>query len=114
VPGEIVKQQILALTFMLSLFAGCQSSVEPEHGIVTWYISNTTGTRTTLNVYDLVCNKSHFRIRVPRTGELPIETCANNEGNAVFRYRRAGGYTGAENQWINSEMRSNQTLLVRQ
>ncbi|MBT3531925.1 MAG: hypothetical protein HOF74_14060 [Gammaproteobacteria bacterium] len=108
-----MKRRSILITLMTFLLMGCQTSIEPEYGLVTWYLSNSTGTRTTLNIYDKVCERSHFRIRVPRTGESPLQTCANSEGNGEIRYQRTGGYSGSDNPWIHSTMRSNQTLMIR-
>ena len=66
----------------------------------------------TLSVYDKVCNQNHFRVRVPRKGEVPIQTCANSAGSAEIRYQRTGGYTGADNPWRDAVVSNKQTLMV--
>ncbi len=108
-----MKPRSLLLSLMPFFILGCQTSVEPEFGLVTWYLSNTTGVTTTLNVYDKICERSYFRVRVPRTGESPMQTCANSEGNGEIRYQRTGGYSGSENPWLHSVMNDNQTLMIR-
>ncbi len=101
---------ILSIGFLL---LGCEANISPEYGMIDWYLSNGTGTRMTLIVYDKVCSRTHFRVRVSTTVETPIATCANSAGRAEIRYRRTGGFTGAANPWLDSVMNSNQTLLVR-
>jgi hypothetical protein len=41
-----------------------------------------------------------------------MSTCANGEGGAEFRYRRAGYDTG-DSTWTDENLAANQSLLVR-
>lgn len=106
---------ILKISTILSfgfLLLACQSSVSPEFGMVDWYIANGSNNSLTLNIYDKVCRQNHFRVRVSRTTETPISTCANSAGNAEIRYQRSGGYSVTENPVRNDVVSSNQSLLV--
>jgi len=96
----------------VSLLLACQSSTPPEFGMVDWYVANGTGSRMTLDIYDKVCGRNHYRFRVPRASEAAISTCANEAGNAEIRYSRTGGYSVTENPVRHDVVSSNQSLLV--
>lgn len=81
--------------------------------MVDWYLANGTDSSMTLRVYDLVCKRNYSRVRLSRSAETPISTCANSDGKAEVRYQRAGGYNGRDNPWRNGAIISNRTLLVR-
>ena len=100
---------MLSIGFLL---VSCQSSIAPEFGMVDWYIANGTGNDMILNIYDKVCKRNHFRVRVPRTTEIAISTCANSNGRAEVRYQRTGGYSGTENPMRNDVVSNNQSLFV--
>ena len=102
-----------AIAFSVVFFlVGCQSSAPPEFGMVDWYIANGTGSSMTLNVYDKVCGRNHYRVRVARSTETSISTCANEAGKAEIRYSRTAGYSVSENPVFHEVMNSNQSLLV--
>ena len=94
------------------LLLGCESSTPPEFGMVDWYIANGTGSSVTLNLYDKVCSRNHYRVRVSRSSETPISTCANESGKAEIRYSRTAGYSVSENPVRHDVISSNQSLLV--
>lgn len=96
-----------------AFLVACETGKPPEYGLVTWYITTGVGSAMTLSVYDKVCNRNYSRVRVPRNGEVPIQTCANSAGRAEIRYQRTGGYSGAGNAWRNGVVSSNQTLMAR-
>ena len=100
---------VLSVGFLL---IGCQSSSPPEFGMVNWYIANGTGSSMTLNVFDKVCGRNHYRVRVARSTETSISTCANEAGKAEIRYNRTAGYSVSENPVFHEVMDSNQSLLV--
>lgn len=68
----------------------------------------------TLNVYDKVCGRNHYRVRVPKSSEASISTCANEAGKAEIRYSRTAGYSVSENPVRHDVVSSNQSLLVGQ
>ncbi len=100
---------VFSIVFLLF---GCQSSEPPEFGMVDWYIANGTGSRMTLNVYDKVCGRNHYRVRVARSTETSISTCANEAGKAEIRYSRDAGYSVSENPVLHDVISANQSLLV--
>lgn len=81
--------------------------------MVDWYVVSGTGDNMTLNVYDKVCERNHFRVRASRTRENLITTCANSAGKAEIRYQLTGGYSGAENPWRHSVSDQGQALVIR-
>ena len=107
----------LKLKFSISfsvvfLLFSCQAGAPAEFGMVEWYIANGTGSKVKLNVYDKVCGRNHYRVRVARSSEIPISTCANESGNAEIRYSRTAGYSVSENPVHHEVISSNQSLLV--
>jgi|TARA_B110000914_G_C15470432_1_gene450408 hypothetical protein len=106
------KIKPLILFSIVFLLFGCQSSAPPEFGMVDWYIANGTGSSVTLNLYDKVCGRNHYRVRVSRLSETAISTCANESGNAEIRYSRTAGYSVSENPVQHNVISSNQSLLV--
>lgn len=66
----------------------------------------------TLNLYDKVCGRNHYRVRVARSSETAISTCANEAGKAEIRYSRTAGYSVSENPVLHDLISSNQSLLV--
>ena len=97
---------------IIFLLFGCQSATPPEFGMVDWYIANGTGSSVTLNLYDKVCGRNHYRVRVARSTETAISTCANASGNAEVRYSRAAGYSVSQNPVQHDVISSNQSLHV--
>lgn len=103
----------LSLVFSAAcLLVGCQSSAPPEFGMVDWYLANGTGSSMTLNVYDKVCSRNHYRVRVARSTETRISTCANEAGDAEIRYSRTAGYSVSENPVMHDVIGSDESLLV--
>lgn len=105
----------LKLPVMLStgfLLLGCQATVSPEFGMVDWYIANGTGNNMSLNIYDKVCKQSHMRVRVSRSTDTAISTCANSDGRAEIRYQRTGGYSVTENPVRHDVVSANESLHV--
>ena len=102
-----------AVALILSLISACSTSIEPPNGIVNWSLANTTGSRVTMSVYDKVCNRSYFRVVVPRGRETAISTCADADGEADVRYRRYSFKTTADNPWLDTKMNANQALMIR-
>jgi len=105
------KLKLLAPVICLTIL-NCSSSIPPPNGMVDWYLSNGSGNSITLVVYDKICKRTYFRIPLSRSGEVPMSTCANSEGGAEFRYRRAGYDTG-DSTWTDENLAANQSLLVR-
>jgi len=98
----------------MSLFLfGCQSSAPPEFGMVDWYISNGTSNRMSLDLYDKVCQKSHYRLRIAASTEAPISTCANRDGQAEVRFRRTGGISVSQNPLRTEAVNANEYLFVQ-
>jgi len=91
---------------------GCQSSTAPEFGMVDWYVSNGSGSSLLLNIYDKVCQRSHFRVRVSRSSDTAISTCANEEGKAEIRYRKANNNSASTNPLRNDVVSSGQSLFL--
>ena len=106
------KFRSASLFSVVFILLGCQSGAPPEFGMVDWYIANGTGSSMTLNVYDKVCGKNHYRVRVPRSTEASISTCANAAGNAEIRFNRTAGYSVSENPVRHEVISANQSLLV--
>jgi hypothetical protein len=102
----------LVAIFFCMLLLGCQTALEPEFGMVDWYVANGTGNRLTLNIYDKVCARNHYRVRVSSSSQTPISTCANEAGNAEIRYSRTAGYSITENPVRHDVISRNQSLLV--
>ena len=101
----------IIFSVVLLLFS-CQSSIPPEFGMVDWYIANGGGSSITLTIYDKVCDRNYYRVRVARVSETPISTCANEEGNAEIRFSRTAGYSVSANPVRHDVISSNQSLLV--
>jgi hypothetical protein len=80
--------------------------------MVDWYLANGSGNSLTLNIYDKVCGRTHYRVRIPRASETAISTCANEAGKAEIRYSRTAGYSVTENPVRHDVVSSNQSLLV--
>ena len=93
------------------LLTHCNSSIPPEYGMVDWTLSNGSGNSLILAVYDKICKRTYFRIRLSRSGQTGMSTCSNIEGRAEIRYRRAGYDTG-DYPWIDARMNRDQSLLV--
>ncbi|HAS48641.1 hypothetical protein OAU36_05290 [Gammaproteobacteria bacterium] len=105
--------RILTLLSMSLFLFGCQSSAPPEFGMVDWYISNGTSNRMSLDLYDKVCQKSHYRLRIDASTETPISTCANRDGQAEVRFRRTGGISVSQNPLRNEVVNANEYLFVQ-
>ena len=101
----------IVFSAVLLLF-GCQSSTPPEFGMVDWYIANGGGSSITLTVYDKVCGRNYYRVRVARASETPISTCANEAGDVEIRFSRTAGYSVSANPVRHDVVSSNQSLLV--
>lgn len=101
------------LPVICALMLGCTASEPPEYGYVDWFLSNTTGARMTLVVYDKVCGSTHFRVRLARSVETSMSTCSDSEGRADIRYRKAGAPNNPDNPWFDIRMSANQSLLIR-
>ena len=101
------------LLVICTLMLGCTASEPPEYGFVDWYISTTTGNRMTLMVYDKVCGRTHFRVRVGSSDETSIRTCSDSEGWADIRYKRASSPYSPDNLWLHTRVNANQSLIIR-
>lgn len=101
------------LPVICTLMLGCTTSEPTEYGFVDWFLSNATGSRMTLVVYDKVCGRTHFRVRVATSVETSISTCSDSEGRADIRYKHAGGLNSPDNPWFDSRMNANQSLIIR-
>ena len=101
------------LPVICALMLGCTASEPPEYGYVNWFLSNATGARMTLVVYDKVCGRTHFRVRLSSSVETSISTCSGSEGRADIRYRKAGAPNNPDNPWFDIRMSANQSLLIR-
>jgi hypothetical protein len=95
------------------LMLSCTANEPPEYGYVDWFLSNATGTRMTLVVYDKVCGRTYFRVRLAMSVETSMSTCSDSEGRADIRYRKAGAVNNPDNPWFDSRMNANQRLLIR-
>lgn len=102
----------LSAALLVLLLAGCQTSTPPEFGMVDWYVANGTGNAMTLTIYDKVCGRNHYRVRIPRSSETRMSTCANEAGDAEIRYSRTAGYSVSANPIRHDVISSNQSLLV--
>lgn len=96
----------------LVLAAGCASTTEPEFGEVDWFLSNGAGSGMTLVVYDKNCNRTFFRIELPRNGRVGMTTCHDSEGKSEIRYRRKGKIA-VGNVWRDATMTAGQHLVVQ-
>lgn len=94
------------------LLFGCQSSPQPEFGMVDWYLANGTGNAMTLTIYDKVCGRNHYRVRIARSSTTAISTCANEDGQAEIRYSRTAGYSVSANPVRHDVIGRNQSLHV--
>lgn len=101
------------LPVICALMIGCTASEPPEYGYVDWFLSSTTGARLTLVVYDKVCSRTHFRVRLARSVATSINTCSDSEGMADIRYRKAGMPNNPDNPWFDTRVGANQSLLIR-
>ena len=97
----------------LAILASCSAAIEPPNGMIDWSLANTTGSKVTMSVYDKVCNRSYFRVAIPRAREKPISTCADSDGKADVRYRRYSFKTTADNPWLETTLTANQALIIR-
>jgi hypothetical protein len=102
----------LVVPLFCLLLWGCSSSVPPEYGMVDWSLSNGTGSRLTVVVYDKICRRTYSRVQLSRSGQQDMSTCANSEGIAEIRYRQAG-YNKGDYLWVDTRMNRNQSLVVR-
>lgn len=102
----------LGASLLVLLLAGCQTSAPPEFGMVDWFVANGTGNAMTLTIYDKVCGRNHYRVRIARSSETRMSTCANEAGNAEIRYSRTAGYSVSANPIRHDVISSNQSLLV--
>lgn len=100
----------LLITVLLS---ACSSVIEPPFGTIDWYLSNGTGNNLTMSVYDNVCKKTLFRVDLPRGREIPLTTCATENGRADVRYRRREYRASEDNPWLDARVSANQVLVVR-
>lgn len=91
----------------------CSSSIPPPNGMVDWLLANGTGSSVTIEVYDKICRRTYYRIRLTRSGQASMTTCADSEGWADVRYRRAGKPSDFDNPRIDSRVSPNQSLIVR-
>jgi hypothetical protein len=101
------------LPVICTLMLGCTTSEPPEYGFVDWFLSNSTGSRMTLVVYDKVCGRTHFRVRVATSVETSIRTSSDSEGTAYIRYKQAGGLNSPDNPWFDRRLYANQSLIIR-
>ena len=99
----------IALACVLS---ACQTGRPPEFGMVDWYVANGTGTNMTLKIFDKVCGRHYYRVRVPRGSETLMSTCANEAGRAEIRYSRDSGYSVSANPVRHDVVSRNQSLHV--
>lgn len=106
------KMKTPAMLSIGFLLLACQTSIPPEFGMVDWYITNRTGNDISLTIYDKVCRENHYRVRVSRTTETAISTCANSAGRAEIRYQRTGGYSITENPVRDDVVSARQSLLL--
>jgi len=100
------------LVFALTLISlGC--STPPQYGMVDWSVINGSGSILTLAVYDEVCKRAYSRVRLSRSGEVQMTSCANHNGKAQIRYRKTG-YTRGDFPWSSTTLNPRQALVVRQ
>ena len=104
-----IIQTIITTAFIVS----CSTVIEPPNGMVDWSLANTTGSKVTISVYDKVCNRSYFRVPIPRAREKSISTCADSDGKADVRYRKYSFKTTADNPWLETKLTKNQALMIR-
>jgi len=102
-------KMIVAAAFLTA----CSAAIEPPNGMIDWSLANTTGSKVTMSVYDKVCNRSYFRVPIPRAREKSISTCADSDGKADVRYRRYSFKTTADNPWLETKLTKNQALMIR-
>ena len=107
-----MKLTKLVVPLFYLLLTHCNSSLPPEYGMVDWLLSNGSGNSLSLTVYDKICKRTYFRIRLTRSGQADMSTCANIEGRAEIRYKIAGYDTG-DYPWTDASMNRNQSLIVR-
>ena len=105
--------KIIQALITAALIVSCSTVIEPPNGMVDWSLANTTGSKVTMSVYDKVCNRSYFRVPIPRAREKSISTCADSDGKADVRYRRYSFKTTADNPWLDTKLTKNQALMIR-
>ena len=110
-PGYMKLTKLVVPLFYL-LLTHCNSSIPPEYGMVDWSLRNASGNSLSLVVYDKICKRTYFRVRLTRSGQIGMSTCANIEGTAEIRYRRTG-YDKGDNPWSDASMNPNQSFLIR-
>jgi len=108
-----MRIKVATYIFLGFIQTSCTGVIEPPNGTLNWYFSNTTGSRITMSVYDNVCKKTQFRIDLPRDREVPVTTCADENGRADIRYRRRTYRASQDNPWIDARVGNNQILVVR-
>ena len=106
-----LTKPLMSLLCLLTL--SCTSSLPPEYGLVDWYFSNGTGTKMTLVVYDKICKRTFYRVRIAMRGPTEITTCSDSNGSADIRYKRAGGSNSSAYPWVDRRMKQNQSLYIR-
>ena len=107
-----MKFTILIVPPIFLLLSHCSSSIPPEFGMVDWSLSNGTGNSMTISVYDKICQRTYYRVRLSRSGQAEMSTCANSDGRAEIRYRRAGYDTG-DYPWTDARIDRNQSFILR-
>lgn len=101
----------LIVPLLCLLLWGCNTGIPPEYGMVDWFLSNGSGNRVTIVVYDKICKRTYFRIRLSRAAQRNMSTCANSEGIAEIRYRNSS-YNMGDFPWADTSMNRNQTLVI--
>lgn len=109
----MLKIRVSTYLLLGILLGSCSTTIEPPNGTLDWYLSNGTGSNVTMSVYDKVCKKTQFRVDVPRGREVPVTTCAAEDGRADVRYRRRTYRASDDNPWMNARVGNNQVLVVR-
>lgn len=102
---------VTSLILCLGL-TGCATEVTPEFGEIDWYLANGSGSSMTMVVVDKMCNRSYFRIDLPRSGQVNVRTCSDSAGRSAIRYRRAGRIAEG-NPWLDTSMTAGQVLVAR-
>ena len=103
---------ILTLLAAASLLSGCVAPRESEFGEMQWYMSNSTGSDMTMVVIDTVCQRTFFRVDLPRSGQVSMTTCQDSAGRSSVRYRRSSRIADG-NPWRDAIMTRWQVLMVR-
>lgn len=103
--------KIVLLIIVSVYITACTTTTESEFGEIEWYVVNSSGGPMRVVVFDKLCNRTHFRVDLPRTGDVTLSTCQDARGRSEIRYRRHGRIT-QQNPWRDTIMVAGQALYI--